>query len=200
MKNYLFFLAFTFAAVSIVACNNENKPHSANSGNDTVASVEAPAPASSVKTGVDPAVAASVKSLVNDYLQLKNALTRDNSNDAAMAGKALFAGFNKFGESKLTAEQKRSFDDIAGDAKEMAEHIGKSVGNIPHQREHFDMLTKDMYDMVKLLGAGQPLYVDHCPMYNNNKGADWLSETKEIKNPYLGKKMPACGAVKEELK
>jgi hypothetical protein len=37
-------------------------------------------------------------------------------------------------------------------------------------------------------------------MYNNNKGAIWLSETKEIKNPYLGKDMDTCGSAKEELK
>jgi hypothetical protein len=37
-------------------------------------------------------------------------------------------------------------------------------------------------------------------MYNNNKGADWISEKKEISNPYLGKEMPTCGTVKEELK
>jgi len=54
--------------------------------------------------------------------------------------------------------------------------------------------------MIKLLGTNQPLYVDRCPMYNNNKGAIWVSEIKEIKNPYLGKAMPTCGTVKEELK
>jgi hypothetical protein len=37
-------------------------------------------------------------------------------------------------------------------------------------------------------------------MYNNNKGATWLSETKEIKNPYMGKKQPTCGSLKEEIK
>ena len=57
-----------------------------------------------------------------------------------------------------------------------------------------------MYDMVKAFGGGQLLYQDFCPMYNNQKGAAWLSETKEIKNPYLGKKMPTCGSVKEEIK
>ncbi|MDQ6756917.1 MAG: DUF3347 domain-containing protein, partial [Bacteroidota bacterium] len=43
-------------------------------------------------------------------------------------------------------------------------------------------------------------YKDFCPMYNNNKGAIWLSEVKDIKNPYLGKKMPTCGNMKEEIK
>ena len=37
-------------------------------------------------------------------------------------------------------------------------------------------------------------------MYNNNKGAIWLSSTKEVKNPYLGKAMSTCGEVQEELK
>jgi hypothetical protein len=36
-------------------------------------------------------------------------------------------------------------------------------------------------------------------MYNDKKGAIWLSETKEIKNPYYGKKMLTCGNVKEEI-
>jgi hypothetical protein len=62
------------------------------------------------------------------------------------------------------------------------------------------MLSKDMYDLVKKFTAGQPIYVDDCPMYNDNKGAIWLSETKEIKNPYFGKDMNICGSVKEELK
>jgi hypothetical protein len=84
--------------------------------------------------------------------------------------------------------------------KENAEHIGANAGNIKHQREHFDMLSKDLYDLVKMSAAGEKIYVDYCPMYNNNKGATWLSETKEIKNPYLGKEMDTCGSVKEELK
>jgi Cu(I)/Ag(I) efflux system membrane fusion protein len=31
----------------------------------------------------------------------------------------------------------------------------------------------------------------------NNKGAYWLSETKEITNPYFGASMLACGEVKQ---
>lgn len=142
----------------------------------------------------------SVKEIVSNYLQLKNAFTKDNSNDAATAGKALEAAFKSFDKSALTAEQKKTYEDIASDAIEHAEHIGENGGNIKHQREHFDLLSKDVYDLVKAFGAGQTLYKDFCPMYNDNKGAIWLSETKEIKNPYFGKSMPTCGTMKEELK
>ena len=142
----------------------------------------------------------SVKEIVSAYLQLKDAFTNDNTNDAATAGKALEAAFKSFDKSALTAEQKKTYEDIESDASEHAEHIGANAGNIAHQREHFDLLSKDVYDLVKALGAGQTLYKDFCPMYNDNKGAIWLSESKEIKNPYFGKAMSTCGTVKEELK
>ncbi len=142
----------------------------------------------------------SIKEIVSNYLQLKNAFTKDNTNDAATAGKALETALKNFDKSALTAEQKKTFDDIESDAIEHAEHIGANAGKIAHQREHFDMLSKDVYDLVKAFGAGQTLYKDFCPMYNDNKGAIWLSETKEIKNPYYGKSMSTCGSMKEELK
>ncbi|MGF7079092.1 DUF3347 domain-containing protein [Mucilaginibacter sp. UYCu711] len=202
MKNLIIVSLISLASFSMIACNNTNKS-AANSTKDTTASTNA-APAdtksTTAKGGVDPKTTAFVKEMVGNYLQLKNALTKDNSSDAATAGKALSTGFAKLDQSVLTPTQKKSFTDIADDAKEMAEHIGMSGGKLPHQREHFDMLSKDMVDLVKLFGADQPLFVDHCPMYNDKKGAIWLSETKEIKNPYMGSGMSSCGTIQEELK
>jgi hypothetical protein len=62
------------------------------------------------------------------------------------------------------------------------------------------MLSEDVYDLVKNFGAGQPIYHDHCPMYNENKGAMWLSEMKEVKNPFYGAEMLTCGTVEEVIK
>lgn len=147
-----------------------------------------------------PAGSVSLKGVVAGYLQLKNELTRDNSTAAAASGKALENAFKNLGNAGLTAAQAKAFEDIQADAVEHAAHIGTNAGKIQHQREHFETLSKDVYDLVKTFGAGQTLYKDFCPMYNDNKGAFWLSETKEIKNPYLGKTMPTCGTVQEEIK
>lgn len=84
--------------------------------------------------------------------------------------------------------------------KEHSVHIGDNAGKIGHQREHFDMLSADLHDLVKVFPVNRTLYIDHCPMYNDKKGAHWLSEVKEIKNPYYGKEMQECGTVKEEIK
>ena len=180
--------------VMLAACNNNAKQP--NISSDTATTT----PATSTETAVQPQPSSPVKEIVSGYLQLKNALTGDNDKEAAAAGNTMVTAFEKIDKSTLSAENKKTYEDIEADAKEHAEHIGKNQGNIKHQREHFDMLSKDIYELVKTFGAGQSLYYDHCPMYNNNKGANWTSEKKEISNPYFGKEMPTCGSVKEELK
>ncbi len=149
---------------------------------------------------VNAKVAASIKEIVGSYLQLKNALVNDKTNESATAGAALETTFKKFDKKELAPQQKKVYEDVEDDAREHAEHIAANAGKIEHQREHFDMLSKDIYDLVKTFGSPQLLYKDFCPMYNDNKGAIWLSEKKEIRNPYYGKKMLTCGSVKEEIK
>jgi hypothetical protein len=109
----------------------------------------------------------------------------------------LSEGLAKVDKSFFTPEQKKVYDENEEDLKEHAEHIGKS--KIDHQREHFVMLSEDVYSLVKAFGGGKTLYHDHCPMANNNKGALWISETAEIKNPYMGSSMPTCGTVEEKI-
>jgi len=142
----------------------------------------------------------SIKEFIISYLQMKNAFTEDNSSGAATAGKNMEVAFKNFDKSALTPVQKKTYEDVEADAREHAEHIGKNEGNIAHQREHFVLLSKDIYDLVKTFGAGQVLYKDFDPKADNGKGAFWLSETKEIKNPYMGKAMLTGGSVKEEIK
>ena len=161
---------------------------------------EPPQTQSNVPVSANTKTAVSIKEIVNTYLQLKNAFAKDNTNDAATAANKLGSTFKNFDKTTLSASQRKVFEDISDDAGEHAEHIGKNGGNIEHQREHLEMLSKDIYDLVKAFGSNQVLYKDFCPMYNKGKGAFWLSETKEIKNPYLGKAMPTCGTVKEEIK
>lgn len=189
-------------AITAASCNNRsNTTSDKNTNTDSTIQVNNSSPkepGSSTNTNTN--VAGSMQEMVSQYLQMKSALANDNGKDAATAGNAFVESMGKMEKTSLTPDKKKIWNDLSDDAKEMAEHIGKNAGDIEHQREHFDMLSKDMYDMVKAFGATQTLYNDYCPLYNNKKGATWLSETKDIKNPYLGRKMPTCGEVKEEIK
>ncbi|HMK27499.1 MAG TPA: DUF3347 domain-containing protein [Chitinophagaceae bacterium] len=195
------FFSMVLSTIVYTACNSSNNKSDAGQNNTPGnASVVKQQTNDTAAPNKEVKAAASIQEIVNIYLQLKNAFTKDNTNDAAEAGKALETAFQNFDTTVLSEPQRKIFEDIAEDAKEHGEHIGKNGGNIRHQREHFKMLSEDMYDLVKAFGAGQTLYKDFCPMYNNNKGAFWISETKEIKNPYFGKAMFTCGIVKEEIK
>lgn len=198
MKNIITGVAAT-VVIALAACNNNATDSNTEKKNDTVTQMQTPDTTFANTAIVNASV--SIQDIITGYLQMKNAFTADNTNDAAAAGKSLQAAFINFDTKALSVQQAKTFNDIADDAKEHAEHIGANGGNIAHQREHFDMLSKDMADLVKTFGnGGQTLYKDFCPMYNNGKGAYWISEVKEIKNPYLGKTMPSCGEVKEEMK
>jgi len=148
----------------------------------------------------DPKAAASMNGIIDSYLKIKNSLAGDKSKSAADAGKEMVEAMDKMDKALLNAEQAKLYQDVEDDAREHAEHIGANAGNIKHQREHFELLSKDIYDLAKAFGGGRQLYKDFCPMYNDKKGVMWLSETKSIKNPYYGKSMPNCGSVQEELK
>lgn len=199
MKPKILSVLFVLITITFSACGNNSNGTGTKNNQSTVAETTAVAkPAIDTTPATQETV--TIKDIIAAYLQLKNAFTKDNSNDAATAGKSLLAAFTNFDTKTLPAEQAKSFNDIADDAKEHSEHIGANSSNIKHQREHFVMLSKDIADFVKTFGnGGQTLYKDFCPMANDSKGAIWISEVKEIKNPYLGKAMPTCGSVKETI-
>ncbi|HPG10771.1 MAG TPA: DUF3347 domain-containing protein [Chitinophagaceae bacterium] len=194
------------AAITFAACNSNNSTKDNNMGmnhdsmpmpmKDNTGMDNNVKMVTTTFSSVDPAVASYIKTLVTDYLGVKNALVNSNETEAATASGNMYAAMKSFDKSLLTADQKKVYDDIESDLKEHAEHISKS--KIDHQREHFATMSKDMYDMVKAFGAGMTLYHDHCPMYSD--GSMWLSETKEIKNPFYGDKMMTCGSVEEMMK
>tara|TARA_R110001592_G_scaffold340507_1_gene628702 strand:+ start:964 stop:1608 length:645 start_codon:yes stop_codon:yes gene_type:complete len=131
--------------------------------------------------------------IIDAYIQIKNGLVADNKEDAAKGATAMLTAFSKFDMTKLSGEENKNYMEIAESAKEQAEHILKSP--IDHQREHFETLSTDINDLVTLLGTEKTLYQDYCPM----KKVSWLSETKDVKNPYYGSKMLTCGSVKKQI-
>lgn len=143
---------------------------------------------------------ANLNELTLNYMELTSALANDDYGKAASVGKNIVQSLAKIDQSSFSTEQKKGFADIVADLKEHAEHIGENAGNIEHQREHLDLLSADFYDLVKDFGTSKPVYKVFCPMYNESKGAFWLSNSAEVKNPYYGKDMLSCGEVQEEIK
>ena len=214
MKSFRMLHVAALSAICLIAfaaCNNNNKKteqastDSVNIKKDSTTSQDSND--SSIKMitvsfpKLDSKLASSLTEIVNQYLKIKNALANDKGSDAADAGKVMAASMSKLDKSLLSAEQKKIYDFSEESLKEDAEHIGKNGDNIKHQREHFANMSEEVYSLVKAFGGGRELYRVHCPMYNEDKsGAYWLSETKEVSNPYFGAEMPTCGEVQELIK
>jgi hypothetical protein len=208
MKKYFIILAVP--AITLFACNS--KTNNAHDGHDMNSMAkDSVMPVTTMEeqnirtiqvayTNLDPGAVASIKTMVDHYLQIKNALANDNGMEAASGAKAMSEAMKSLDKSLLNAEQKTAYDKIEDDLKEHAVHIAKNGDKIDHQRSHFSMMSEDVYELVKNFGAGRPMYHDHCPMAKENQGAMWMSENKEIKNPYFGPKMPTCGTVEEVIK
>ncbi len=73
--------------------------------------------------------------------------------------------------------------------------------NLDQRRLNFINLSNALIGAVKTFGilSEETVYLQHCPMANNNQGADWLSLNENILNPYFGDQMLTCGSTIEEI-
>ena len=143
---------------------------------------------------------ANLTELYSHYTHLTFALSGDDDKEAASGAKGIVDALTKIDKSSFSTEQKNEFAELESSIREHAEHIADNAGNIDHQREHLDIMSADFYDLLKDFGTSKPVYKIFCPMYNDKKGAFWLSDSREVKNPYYGKEMLSCGVVQEEIK
>lgn len=75
-----------------------------------------------------------------------------------------------------------------------------SAHSIEDQRKYFAEFNQALYQSVKAFGIlEQEAYYQYCPMASGGKGAYWLSNSDQIRNPYFGEGMLTCGSTKERL-
>lgn len=120
------------------------------------------------------------------YLNLKDALVLADSESAKQSAEELKASLIK-----------------TPDAQKALATVNQLIAarTVKEQRTVFTTLSNEIIALVKSakVTSGE-VYVAYCPMANQNSGGFWLSNQKEIKNPYFGKMMLSCGSVKETLK
>ncbi|MBK1896698.1 DUF3347 domain-containing protein [Chryseobacterium paridis] len=139
-----------------------------------------------------------LKAVFDHYFSLKNALVKTDANTTSSKASEMIKAIKAVEMTKLSNEEHMVWMKVMNDLTTNAEKIS-SAKDVAKQRETFAILSKNMYDLAKVSKQGSPVYYQHCPMYNNGKGADWLSLENEIKNPYFGSQMITCGSTVETL-
>lgn len=199
----IFMVAFATSLFAITSCNNNDDTTTtqAQTNHELATPLQEDTETEAMKMTsptfkqVDPAVTSYINSLVQHYLALKNALIDANEAEATKAATEMKTTMAKFDQSLLSTDQKKVYDGSKDQLKTEVSQIAKE--KLEMQRDHFATLITSMYNLVKAFGADKPLYYDECPMYKD--GSSWLSETKDIRNPFYGDKMMACGTAKEMI-
>jgi copper chaperone CopZ len=138
------------------------------------------------------------KAVFVSYFALKDALIKSDGDLASAKAKELLNALSAVQMSKLSNEEHTIWMKVMKDIKFDSEHIEETKDE-GHQRDYFNTLSENMYQLLKVSKQETPTYYQHCPMANNGKGANWLSKENAVKNPYYGTKMLTCGKTIETL-
>src|SRR5690606_19551196 len=133
----------------LAACNGNPEKEAASTEQSLNQAAETVPSANSVESTEQ----GNFSELFSHYEHLTFALSSDNDKEAANAANGMLEALPKINSNEFSAEDKATYDDIAADIQEHAEHISDNVGNIAHQREHLVTISKDFYDIAKTFGT-----------------------------------------------
>jgi len=192
------FLAATFLlSLGITSCSDNGAKTESTTATTEQSAHAAP------QSKLSDSATQQLMNVVTDYYQLKDAFVATDAAKADDAAKKLAetAGNMKTvlkNDPSVTADVLPYLDTVSmGSGKIVAE----KDSSIERKKVHFEKVSDAMYALLKnvdLKNAG--VYRQFCPMAFDDKGAYWLSNENEIKNPYFGKKMLECGEVTDSLK
>ncbi|ASV29548.1 efflux RND transporter periplasmic adaptor subunit [Maribacter cobaltidurans] len=135
------------------------------------------------------------KSVLPSYFNIKNALVIGDVSGVSKYSKDFQNGLVVIDESDLHNIEKSHFSKII----DLAEDLVNSK-DLKYQRDIFITLNENLVPIVMNIGKTDNLvYLQKCPMANNNKGAFWLSMEKKIRNPYYGDQMLTCGSIIDSI-
>lgn len=136
--------------------------------------------------------------LLLNYFDIKNNLVNGNFKQAVEGINIMKSTLNKIDlhESQHINQSTHQHINHVKEATHQASHFQ----SIRELRLVFQSMSSAIIGLAKFINPmGEEIYVHHCPMVNNNKGANWLSLSREIRNPYFGDQMLTCGSIKEVL-
>lgn len=139
-----------------------------------------------------------LKAIFDNYFSVKDALVKTDAGTSSAKAAELLKAIKAIEMTKLSNEEHTVWMKVMKDLTTNAEKIAVAK-DVNKQREFFALLANNMYELAKVSKHETPVYYQHCPMYNNGKGANWLSKEETIKNPYYGSQMLTCGSVQETI-
>ncbi len=126
-----------------------------------------------------------IANIYKQYIKLKTALVNTNAEKAAAEASNLATLFAKVEMDEATLQEARTIVESK---------------DVEEQRTAFFKITAKVEGLLEDALSSGTIYKQYCPMAFGNTGAYWLSNSKDIYNPYFGDKMLKCGRIDAEIK
>jgi len=141
-----------------------------------------------------------LNTVYDKYIVLKNAFVQSDETKVKKAAKDVLQALAKTDMHLLKGDAMTTWMDLLPNLDSHLKQIASS-DDLEGKRKTFSVFNNVFYKAIKTFSLmGKTVYYQFCPMMNENKGAYWLSETNEIRNPYYGDAMLTCGETRETLK
>ena len=141
--------------------------------------------------------------MLNSYFQLKDQFIAENDTLVAQEAVALISDV---AEAAVKFEELKADTVMSATARSYAVSISAELKGLvsetdrEERRKSFQVVSEQLYDLLRTVRYDREVvYHQYCPMAFNDAGAFWLSNSSDIRNPYLPKKMLICGEVKDSV-
>lgn len=153
----------------------------------------------------------SIDSLVNAYLNIKNAFVNSDTGLAKQATTAFITHLDNLPLDEMKTDTAMVLETVMANISDLKQNAQSLLNqtSITEMRKDFSSVTEAMYPafFIAVNYEGPKLYFVNCPMaFDDSVSANWISNSAAIVNPYLGKDHPkykagmlGCGEVKDSV-
>jgi hypothetical protein len=154
----------------------------------------------------------SVAAAMGAYFEIQNAFVDADTTKAKEACKKFIGLVDSIKLDELKKDTASIFETAQANLNDVKMNAASLLNqtNITEMRQDFRMVSEMLYPSFfnAINYEGSKMYWQNCPMaFGEDKGANWISNTTEIVNPYLGKNHPEfkgtmlhCGEIKDTIK
>lgn len=144
----------------------------------------------------DVALQRAIVQAVKPYLELKDALVASDDVSAATKAREVASTWERLSVNPQVDEERDMWNSMKAAVLSGARSTAGST-DLEKRRADFETLSNALIALIDRYGVtGTTLYKQFCPMAFDDKGSYWISDERQIRNPYFGSMMLSCGEVR----
>jgi hypothetical protein len=141
--------------------------------------------------------------LLQSYFLLKETFVAGDPSKINAAASALLTNADSLNINEIRG-------DTSGTIRENAKYFTATISGsataikgdtkMEDKLREFDIITDALWSLTRTVKYDrQKIYYQFCPMAFDNRGAYWLSDKRDVRNPYFAGKMTDCGEVADSV-